>query len=394
MKKLLLNRRKNELPNVMFCIFLVLFIVFLIFFNKGIVKTKLLPDDGSSFEKARVVEIIQDNIQDNGERSGMQIVKVQILSGEHKNTVCEAQNMDSYLYGATCEVGTKVIVQMSEYNGKISSSIYNYDRGNILYILIGLFFAVICLIGGRKGISSGFALIFTVVCIIFLYVPMMYVGFSPFFSAVVIVILTTIVTMYLIGGYSLKTLCAILGTIAGVVVAGIIAYIFGKLAHISGFNVSDIESLIYVGQNSKLQIGGVLFSGILIASLGAVMDVSISVASTISEIHKHRPNCTVKELFNSGISVGRDMMGTMSNTLILAFTGGSINILIMVYAYNMPYLQIINMYSIGIEILQGFSGTLGVILTVPFVSVISSVLMVKKNVKLSQEKNIYKDEMI
>ncbi len=158
-----------------------------------------------------------------------------------------------------------------------------------------------------------------------------------------------------------------------------IAIIFGKLAHISGYNVEDIETLIYVGQNSKLNIGGLLFSGILMASLGAVMDVAMSVSSTINEVNKIDTKLTSKDLFKSGISVGRDMIGTMSNTLILDFIGNSVNTMVVIYAYAFPYLQVINTYSIGIEILRGIAGTMGVILTVPFVSYISSKIMKKGN---------------
>ena len=108
------------------------------------------------------------------------------------------------------------------------------------------------------------------------------------------------------------------------------------------------------------------------------MDVSMSIASTINEINEKSPDLTRKELFKSGINVGRDMMGTMSNTLILAFTGGAISTLITFYSYNMHYNQVINMYSIGIEIMQGISGSLAVIYTVPLVSFISAVLLKKK----------------
>ena len=109
------------------------------------------------------------------------------------------------------------------------------------------------------------------------------------------------------------------------------------------------------------------------------MDVAVSISATIEEIHNKRPELTAKELFKSGIHVGKDMMGTMSNTLILAFTGGAINTMILIYAYMMPYLQIINMYSIGIGVIKGISGTLGIILTVPLVSVISAWMYGKKN---------------
>ena len=200
----------------------------------------------------------------------------------------------------------------------------------------------------------------------------MYIGVSPFLAAVAVVIVVTIVSIYLICGSTKKGICAMTGTISGVLIAGIFATVFGKITRITGYNIEDIETMVYVSQNSKLQIGGVLFSGILIASLGAVMDVAVSISSTIEEIHNKRPELTAKELFKSGIHVGKDMMGTMSNTLILAFTGGAINTMILIYAYIMPYLQVVNMYSIGIEVIKGISGTLGIVLTVPIVSVISA----------------------
>ncbi len=370
--------KKEWIGHLIVSVLMVLFIIFLVVFNLGIQKTPMLPNDGMTFEKATVVKVLEDNLSEDGTRAGSQRLEVEITSGEYRGTVCEASNMAGYLYGAQCEVGTKVIVQVSEYEGDFSVSVYNYDRGMTLYILVGLFLVVLCMIGGRKGVMSAASLVFTFVCIIFLYVPLMYLGYSPFFAATLVVILTTLVTMYFIGGFSIKTACSVLGTIAGVVVAGLIAMIFGNLSHISGWNVSEIETMIVIGQNSKLQIGGMMFSGILIASLGAVMDVSMSVASTINEIYLHNPKLTAKQLFTAGIHVGQDMMGTMSNTLILAFTGGSINTLMIIYAYSMPYLQIMNMYDIGIEILQGISGTLGVILTVPFVSIISAVWMTRK----------------
>ncbi len=377
--------KKEWIGHGIVAILMILFVVFLIVFNLGIEKQPLLAQDGMSFEKATVTQILQNNVGEDGTPAGSQLLEVRITSGQYRGTVCEANNMAGYLYGAQCEVGTKVIVQLSEYQGDFSANVYNYDRGMTLYILIGLFLIVLCVIGGKKGVMSAASLIFTFACIIFLYVPMMYLGYSPFLAATLVVILTTLVTMYFIGGFSVKTACSVLGTIAGVVVAGLIAMIFGNLAHISGWNVSEIETMILIGQNSQLQIGGMLFSGILIASLGAVMDVSMSVASTINEIYIHNPNLTAKQLFTAGIHVGQDMMGTMSNTLILAFTGGSINTLMIIYAYSMPYLQVINMYDIGIEILQGISGTLGVILTVPFVSVISAIWMTRRKTKIPEK---------
>ena len=130
--------------------------------------------------------------------------------------------------------------------------------------------------------------------------------------------------------------------------------------------------MIYLEEKTAIKINELLFAGILIASLGAVMDVGMSIASTLQEIYSRRPDLGMWDLFKSGMNVGKDMMGTMSNTLILAFSGGSINTLILNYAYALKHNQIINMYEIGIEIMQGVSLIISIILSVPLVSIISS----------------------
>ena len=361
-------------------ILIVVFMGGLIMFNGDIEKKPLRPTGGNTFAKATVLEVLSDNTNTSaeGELEGNQKVKIKITSGKYKGEECEATSPNSNHSGAYCKEGTKVIILVNKGDsGQIVASVYNYDRGMALWILIGMFIVVLCVIGGKQGAASVAGLIFTFVCIFCMYIPMMYVGVSPFLAATLTSIIVTIVVMLLIGGWSYKTLCATLGTVCGVLIAGGLSAIFGYLGNISGLNVEDMETLAYIAQNSKLDVGGVLFSGILIASLGAVMDVSMSVSSTISEIHETNPGISRKQLFKSGINVGKDMMGTMSNTLILAFAGSSINSLIIIYSYNMPYLEYMNRYDIGIELLRGITGSMGVILTVPLVSVIASFLLSK-----------------
>ncbi len=359
----------------------VLFLLFIWLYGRSVQRTPLQSQDGMSFERGEVIEVINgENGAEENAVSGMagnQDVQVRITSGKHRDEIVNASNLNGYLYGADCQPGTRVILQLSGYDGNVSASVYGYDRGIQIYVLIGLFFVLLCLIGGRRGVYSALALIFTFICLVGMYLPMLYQGVNPFLATILTVCAITVVSLLLISGYTKKTLCAIAGTISGVAVSGCIAMLFGKLAHISGYNTEDIESMVYVAQNSKLQIGGLLYAGILIASLGAVMDVAMSIASTIQEIYDKNPGLTRRELFHSGIHVGRDMMGTMSNTLILAFAGTSLNTMILIYAYRFPYQQILNMYSIGIEIMRGISGTIGIILTVPFVSFLSTVMMHK-----------------
>lgn len=354
----------------------ILFLLFLLFFQ-GTEKTTLLETEGRNFEKAEVTEILQDNVTESGNIVGTQTVMLKLLSGAHKGELVQANSSSGYLFGAQCEVGMKVVAIVSESGDEMAAGVYTYNREPAVWLMMGLFVLVILLIGGKKGIASVASLGFTMVCIFFFFLPMIYRGGSPVLAAVFVVAVTTVVTMFFIDGFSKKSLAAMAGTVSGVVVAGLFAWLFGKVVHISGYNVSDIENLIYVEGMTDIKIGELLFAGILIAALGAVMDVGMSISSTINELKEKKPEMRAKELFISGITVGKDMMGTMSNTLILAFTGGSINTLVFIYAYDYQYRQIINMYSVGIELMQGLSASMGVILTVPLTSLIGAWLMGK-----------------
>ena len=342
---------KNELAEKgrrQFIIFgiTILFAAFLIQLNQ-VEREGLYETEGKTFEKAKVVEIKKDNTTESGNQIGNQLVSLRLLSGKFRGTVVEAVSSSGYLYGTHCEKGMKVIAEVNEGEDSLHVTVYSYDRTAILCMIVLLFLLTLSLIGGRKGVYSVVALIFTFVCIVFLFLPLIYRGVSPVWAAVLVAILTTVVTMYLLGGISSKSVTAVVGTVLGGGISGILAILFGKWTHISGYNVADIEQLTYVGQTTNIKIGELLYAGILISALGAVMDVAMSIASTINEIHFRNPLLSARELFFSGIRVGKDMMGTMSNTLILAFTGTSINTLVFLYVYNYSTTQIINMYSIG-----------------------------------------------
>lgn len=349
------------------CLLIAGILFLLLFFSfSGIEKTKLLDTDGRNFEKAEVTNVISGNLSNSG--SGKQTVELKLLSGDHKGKIIQATSSQSYLFGAKCKKGMKVIAIINESKGELLASVYSVNRGPMVWLMAAVFVAIVVAVGGRKGISSILSLVFTMLCIFFIFLPMIYKGISPILAAVLVVAFTTVVTMCMVDGITKKSVAAMLGTIIGVVFSGAFALIFGQVTSITGYNVSDIENLVYVGEMTDIKIGELLFAGILIASLGAVMDVGMSIASTLNEL---------KELFQSGMNVGRDMMGTMTNTLILAFTGGSINTLVFIFAYNYEYQQVINMYSVGIEIMQGLSSSLGVIIAVPVTSWIAAFLYSK-----------------
>ena len=371
---------------VRYLIYILLVCVFAIFVFKlnQTEKTELVVRTGQTFEKAEVTEILQDNLDSNGTRVGEQKVRVKMLTGARKGEELDITSSSGYLFGAACKVGMKVIVMQSVAGETTIASVYSQDREWVIYIFALLYLLALCIIGGKQGIKGCLGLIFTFFCVIFVYLPLVYLRFSPFWAAVFICFLTTLVTMYLIGGPTKKTCAATLGTLAGVVLAGISAWCFSKASGISGYNVSDIETLMTLWNTNRIQVGGLLFSGLLISCLGAVMDVAMSISSAIDEIYKQNTALSRKELFKAGMRVGRDMMGTDSNTLILAFAGSSVSTLLLDYAYDLPYQQIINSNNIGIAIMQGLAGSFGIVLSVPLTVLICTVLFHKKEAGLQE----------
>ena len=374
--------RKKVVRYLIYLLFVCVFAVFVFKLNQ-VEKTELVVRTGQTFEKAEVTEILQDNLDSNGTRVGEQKVRVKMLTGARKGEELDITSSSGYLFGATCKVGMKVIVMQSVAGETTIASVYSQDREWVIYIFALLYLLALCVIGGKQGIKGCLGLIFTFFCVIFVYLPLVYLRFSPFWAAVFICFLTTLVTMYLIGGPTKKTCAATLGTLAGVVLAGLSAWCFSKASGISGYNVSDIETLMTLWNTNRIQVGGLLFSGLLISCLGAVMDVAMSLSSAIDENYKQNNSLTRKELFKAGMRVGRDMMGTDSNTLILAFAGSSVSTLLLDYAYDLPYQQIINSNNIGIAIMQGLAGSFGIVLSVPLTVLICTVLF-HKNEAVSQ----------
>lgn len=345
---------------------------------QNVQKTELINRTGQTFEKGVVTEVLVDNLQPDGTRVGEQRVAVRMTTGVRKGQVIEMTSSAGYLFGATCTPGLRVIVMQSVAGDTTVSSVYSQDRGGVLLLFAALYLVALVVIGGKQGLKGALGLAFTFLAIIFLYLPLVYLGWPPLWTSVLICAVTTAVTMYFIGGPTRKTVVASAGTVAGVVIAGLVAAIFGAATGISGWNVSDIETLITLWNTNGINVGELLFAGLLISSLGAVMDVAMSIASSMGEVLAQNPAMSRGALFASGMRIGRDMMGTDSNTLILAFAGGSVSMLVLDYAYDLPILQILNSNNIGISVMQGLAGSFGVVLAVPVTVALATLLYTAK----------------
>ena len=360
--------------------FLILFLIFVVWINRTN-KTELVNTTGQTFERGVVTEILEDNLQEDGTRVGEQRVVIRLTTGVKKGKEIETTSSAGYLFGAPCEVGMHVIVIQSVAGESVVTTVYSRDREKIIFIFAALYIAALIVIGGWQGVKGALGLIFTFFAMIFVEIPMVYRGYPPIGSAVFLCFVTTLVTMMLIGGWSKKTLVATLGTVMGVVMAWLCAKLFSIASGLGGWNVSDIESLMTLWESRGIQVGDLLFAGLLISALGAVMDVTMSAASSMQEVVHQNPAISRRELFKAGMRVGRDMMGTDSNTLILAFAGGSLSELLLDYSYALPARQILNSNNIGIAIMQGLGGSFGVVLAVPVTVLLGSFLLYRNSEK-------------
>lgn len=321
-------------------------------------------------------DAVVDNENSEGRRIGTQELEIRILSGAHKDEILTLTNYMSALFNVDVSEGDRVIVRLiTREDGSYYASMFNYDRGLVIGIALLAFCAVLALLGGWKGIRALLGLVFTLACIWFLLIPGLIRGWSGIWLTIGICAVTTAGCLILLDGFTNKALCAVLGCIGGVAAAGLFASIVGAITPLNGFNMSEAENLLLYGAEKGLKISGLLVCGVLIAALGAVMDTSMNIASTIWELHERNPKLNARELFKSGMNIGRDAMGTMANTLILAFAGSSLNTLILVQVYDIPFTQLINTDFICIEILQSVAGSMGILLTTPLVAAISASIM-------------------
>jgi len=239
---------------------------------------------------------------------------------------------------------------------------------------------VLVVVGRKKGFYSVLSLLFTLSVVVFFMIPLIMEGHNPIVLAVVTAVLTAVFSILLVGDVNAKSFAAIGGTVTGVAIAGAVGVMAGQLAHISGLNLEHMQELAYQqGRDGLIRLPLLLFAGIIIASLGAVMDVSMSIASSVFEMKRVNPSLSMGKLYKSGMNIGRDIIGTMSNTLILAFAGTSITVMVIIATYQLPYIRLINLDLLAVEVIQGLSASIGLVLTVPITAVLAAFLAAKHN---------------
>jgi len=336
------------------------------------------------YAKAKVLEIRTveySSLGDSQVKNVSQQVTLQILSGKFKGRVVDVEHMASGgMMGQDLLLarGDRVMVYVDEnpplaesLDGSPLFNVADFCRDTPIFWLAFFYALLLIVVGGIKGFKSLLSLIITIALIFLIFFPLTLWGFDPLWVSVFIAGAVSLIVFRIIGGKTVKALSAAIGTILGVAIAGILACVVGKMVHLTGLSSEESKILLY-SLDFKINYQGLLFGSILIGALGAVMDIGMSIASSIDEVRKVYPEANFKNLFNAGMNVGRDIMGTMSNTLILAYTGSTLPLLLLLVAGNIPFSKIINLEMIASELVRALAGSIGLILCIPITAVVSA----------------------
>ncbi|MCL1949145.1 MAG: YibE/F family protein [Turicibacter sp.] len=335
------------------------------------------------FAPARVVSILEDNTFTDPSHPddlvGNLLYEVELSNGERMEARFHITRAGLALF----REGERVVIRYATWEGAPpQADLVNRDRSRVLIGLVLSFLGVLLVLGGKSGFKTVGSLLFTLASILLILNPLILRGFPAIPTTLAILSGVTVLVLVFISGLTKQTLVSAIATLIGVFAAALASFIAGELAAINGFSTEEAGFLIHasMGNGVNLDASGLFISGVLIASLGAVLDTAVSMASSARQLALANPLMGRKQMLKASYVIGKDMMGTMSNTLILAFAGSSLNLLLTLSVLQIGFHEMINNDGIGIEIIRSLAGSLGIALTVPAAAWLSSMVYTKKDV--------------
>ncbi|WP_294354986.1 YibE/F family protein [uncultured Clostridium sp.] len=331
---------------------------------------------------AKVIEVDNSNIKKSGLiQSGEQSCLLLIEDGIFKDKEIEGINFlsGSLAKDKVFEVGDRALVTISYEGDKIKSTVisdhYRLGKEVILALIFSIFLIIFA---GKNGIQAIFSFIITVLMVWKVLVPSYLKGYSPIWVGIIITVLLTAIIIFFVYGVDKRTIVATLGSLLGIITTCIMGIIFTDLFKIHGAVMSDAESLMYSGYEN-LNLTAIFMSSIFIGASGAMMDLSVDITSAVYEVVEKKPDITKLEAAKSGMNIGRAAMGTMTTTLLLAYSGGYITLLMVFMAQGTPVDHILNYKYVAAEILDTMVGSFGLVTVAPFTALVSGILLTKRN---------------
>lgn len=315
-----------------------------------------------------------------------QIIKaeVKVLNGDIKGeTVVLKQEISPFfsIQPEPITKGDKVLISQSFVQDFDDSSydLIEYYRGDYMMALIILFAIGLIWFGKKKGGLTIVSLVLTCMSIFMVFIPSILNEFNIYTWSISICIFIILMTLFIVNGFNIKTFSAGIGCISGVAVAGVITFIMNHFMKITGMIDDESVFLQMIIPDFEIDLKAIIFASIIIGAVGAIMDVAISIASAMSEMKQQNASIKFNELYKSGIEIGKDIMGTMTNTLVLAYIGSALSTILLLLANASSIQYLLNTEMIIVEILQSVVGSLGILLTLPLTSLVSAFLYSRKN---------------
>ncbi len=337
---------------------------------------------GAAAVKARVTEIGEyksesyTTDQNTTYENYAQIFYAEVITrGQFRGRTVQAeQTSDNYTnmnHEQPIKVGDKVMLynyNASDYGSELVFG--GYARLDGVLWLMGVFVVLLIVFGRIKGINTIVSLGFTCLAVFAVFVPSVLAGWNIYMMTALTCIYTIIMTLLITNGASTKSFTTMLGCAFGVAVAAVISGVFDKVLKLTGILDEHSVYLQYLQSGVTINLRGVIFAMIVIGAMGAVMDVAMDISSSLNELHERAPRLGFSELFKSGMNIGRDVMGTMANTLVLAYIGSSLCSILIYITYSSSLLELLNRENIAVEILQSITGSLAILLTIPLTTLV------------------------
>jgi uncharacterized membrane protein len=335
-------------------------------------------EEDLKYERAIIKEVrlSEEQIPSGGVQK--QQYDVEFLSGQFKGKIKTiSSEVKSNPYQLEPRPGDRVVILLQPNTEGDEPFLYleGFDRLGAMIWLVVLFVFTLVLLAGWQGFKVAFSIIISVALIGWILIPSFLKGMNPIPIALFLAVVLTSLSSVLAMGWNKKAWVTIIGTLGGVLVAYAISVAFGNWAHLGG--LSTEEDRMFFDKNPMLNPSGLLFAGIIIAAMGVVEDVAVSIASGVLEIHRTSPRTVFKELFRSGMVIGRDHMSALANTLIFAYVGASLSTLLLYTQYGGSWLKFLNFDSVSDEIVRSLSGTIGLVFTVPITALLAALVCIK-----------------
>lgn len=336
-------------------------------------------------EIVKITDVISDS-QDLGDGVSMEtkdiLFEAKILSGDQKGKLVQAvQKINSYFMVPTNEAkaGDKIVlVGVADEMYQVNWLYSQYLRTDKLILLSAVFGVLLILFGQKKGLQTLISLTFTVLAVFLVFIPAVLSGYNIYLWTLLTSVYVTVMTLIIVSGLNKKTVAAIIGCISGVIFSALLVLFMSKALKLTGVIDEESVFLLMINPEHPIDLKGIFFGAIVLGALGAIMDVSMSISSSLYEMKEKYAANSFSQLFTSGMTIGRDIMGTMANTLILAYIGSSLSSVLLMIVNRPSVLYLMNVELVTIELLQAIIGSLGILMTLPLTAFVSAMIYSEK----------------